>query len=721
MIAECGTGKTLISLGSVYVHSQGKPFTALVMVPPQLTEKWAREAFLTLPRVRVFLIDGLRDRSTSSPNGIREVKLKHGRIVRDGLDTTLTDLRLRKTSRSARARWDTLCRVPSLFIVGRDRAKLGYFWRPAYQVPQSGSCQGIPVNVDTGEPVYRGDERLLASELARLRHSEVIGGVNGNGGVGKARRPLFSPLWQADETKIRRCAPIDFISRYLQGFFDYGIADEVHELKGDTAQGNALGTLAACVKRVAVLTGTLLGGYADDLFNILFRLEPRRMVSEGFEWGEGGVRRFMESYGVLEKVAIIQPQENACSKARVTRQVRRRPGASPLLFGRFLMSLGAFVSLEDISEALPPYQEELIGVAMDPSLAAAYAELEEAITRALKEHRGNRSVLSIALNTLLLYPDRPFGLGTLTGYDYDPLTCHRESFLIAETRDLDAGCHYAKERRLLEEVKAELAEGRRCQIYAVYTQKRDVTKRLESILSQEGIRVAVLGSKVPPEQRESWYERQIRQGVEVVICHPKLVQTGLDLIQFPTLCFYETGYSIFVLRQASRRSWRIGQREPVKVKFLYYQDTVQASCLRLMGKKLLVALAMEGKFASEGLQAIDGDDDLLMAMARELVQERGIGESADAVWKNLRRQQEDLLTARVGTIPEPNRPPAMAGEVDLLESEPSALAEPLVWGPMHQLALFGQADTPVSAAKGKRVLRKTNSPQSLQQSLFDTV
>ena len=38
---------------------------------------------------------------------------------------------------------------------------------------------------------------------------------------------------------------------------------------------------------------------------------------------------------------------------------------------------------------------------------------------------------------------------------------------------------------------------------------------------------------------------------------------------------------------------------------------------------------MEGKFASEGLQALDGDDDMLTAMARELVQNRGIGESAD--------------------------------------------------------------------------------------------
>jgi hypothetical protein len=48
-------------------------------------------------------------------------------------------------------------------------------------------------------------------------------------------------------------------------------------------------------------------------------------------------------------------------------------------------------------------------------------------------------------------------------------------------------------------------------------------------------------------------------------------------------------------------------------------------CLRLMGKKLLVALAMAGKFASEGLQAIDGDDDMVTAMAREQVENKGIG------------------------------------------------------------------------------------------------
>ena len=204
-----------------------------------------------------------------------------------------------------------------------------------------------------------------------------------------------------------------------------------------------------------------------------------------------------------------------------------------------------------------------------------------------------------------------------------------------------------KERRLVEEVKAELRRGRRCQIYAVYTKKRDVTSRLERILANEGIRVTVLTTDVPPEAREAWYERQLRAGMQAVICHPKLVQTGLDLIEFPTILFYETGYSIYVLRQASRRSWRIGQRLPVKVKFLHYVETMQETCLRLMGKKLLVSLAMEGKFSSEGLQSINDEDDILMAMARELVTEKGIGEKADEVWSALQKRQEAILGTRI--------------------------------------------------------------------------
>jgi superfamily II DNA or RNA helicase len=660
-IAECGTGKTLISLGAIHCHTGQRPYTALAMVPPQLVEKWARECFLTLPRVRVFVIDGIRNSVGSNGyTGVNEVRLRNGRIVREGLRTTLSDMRLRKDARSSRSRWQSICGCPAVLLVGRDRAKLGYAWRHVYGTPHSGPFCGCVVNPDTGRPILTGTDQLRRADFRKAKHSEFVAGDD-PAMDGKTRAPFHSALWQADGSRVRRCAPIDFIGRYMgDGFFDYAIADEVHELKGgDTAQGNALGTLASSAERIVILTGTLLGGYADELFNILFRLNPRKMLAEGFVPGEAGLRAFSEAYGVLEKITVIEPKDNVCSEGRVTKRVKRRPGASPLLFGRFLLELGAFVSLEDISDALPPYQEEVISVEMDAPLASAYADLENDIKEALRAHPGNQSVISTGMNALLVYPDRPFGLGSLIGYAVNEETGERERFVISSPPDLDQSVVYAKEHRLVEEVKAELAAGRRCQVYAVYTQKRDVTQRWKQLLVREGVRVEVLTTDVPPEAREAWYERQLRNGMQVCICHPKLVQTGLDLLAFPTIIFGETGYSIYVLRQASRRSWRIGQKQPARVKFLHYAGTMQESCLRLMGKKLLVSLALEGKFANDGLQAFEDDDDMLTAMARELVTQKGVGERADALWKQLQQQTATIVTPAEVAQPAPAQDTAL--------------------------------------------------------------
>jgi superfamily II DNA or RNA helicase len=526
-----------------------------------------------------------------------------------------------------------------LFIVGRERAKLGYFWRHAYQIPKSGPYMGCLVNSDTGKPVIVDSGRLTTADFDNAKLAEVIEKRGG-----KSCRPVHSPLWQADSEKIQRMAPIEFIGRYMPGWFDYAICDEVHQLAGDTAQGNALGTLAACARRIVGLTGTLLGGFADDLFNTLFRLEAGRMKVHGYEWGTTGRSAFTQDYGVLETITKVEPEDNRCSKAKTTSVVRRKPGASPLLFGEFLMQLCAFVFLEDISDELPRYEETYISVPMDEEMREAYRELEDDIREALKKHRGNRSVLSTMLNTLLVYPDHPFGLGTLYGTEFDGELKRKLRFVIAEARDLQQDHIYSKERRLMQEIKMELAEGRRCQVFAVYTHKHDVTARLQKILSDGGIRSAVLRASVDTSKREAWYARQVKNGVQVVIAHPKLVETGLDLLDFPTIIFYESGYSLHTLRQASRRSWRIGQRWPVRVKFMCQEGTMQTACLRHMGKKLLVALTMEGKFAGEGLQSIDEDDDMLSAMARELVERNGIGESADAVWKALNAEHQKLFS-----------------------------------------------------------------------------
>jgi len=207
---------------------------------------------------------------------------------------------------------------------------------------------------------------------------------------------------------------MDFMGRYMLDWFDFSIADEVHQLAGDTAQGNGLAVLARIAKKVITLTGTMMGGYADDLYNVLYRIDAPQMVGEGFEWGGAGREMFQRKYGVIETVERITENENACSRnPKKSIQILRRPGCSPMLFGNHLMDSTAFVSLEDIANALPPYSETVIEVAAGNTLRDAYDELAEQIKKTINQYPKDKGLRSIMLNTLLCYPDHPFGFETI--------------------------------------------------------------------------------------------------------------------------------------------------------------------------------------------------------------------------------------------------------------------------------------------------------------------
>lgn len=60
------------------------------------------------------------------------------------------------------------------------------------------------------------------------------------------------------------------------------------------------------------------------------------------------------------------------------------------------------------------------GLDMDQALEKAYKSLQTDITAAMQAHRGNKSLMSVMLNTLLLYPDHPYGIGPIFGKAYDP-------------------------------------------------------------------------------------------------------------------------------------------------------------------------------------------------------------------------------------------------------------------------------------------------------------
>ncbi len=47
---------------------------------------------------------------------------------------------------------------------------------------------------------------------------------------------------------------------------------------------------------------------------------------------------------------------------------------------------------------------------------------------------------------------------------------------------------------------------------------------------------------VSPERREAWVAKRVEEGAYVLVCHPRLVQTGLDLVDIPTIVWSRRSY-----------------------------------------------------------------------------------------------------------------------------------------------------------------------------------
>jgi hypothetical protein len=107
IIAEMGTGKTLMAVALAHVVASGRPYACLFIVPAQILLKTAREILQTISGAKTYVIDSLRSSrpGQTGPQGVNELRLRNGRIVRDGVHTTLTDMRLRGKYKSAWERW----------------------------------------------------------------------------------------------------------------------------------------------------------------------------------------------------------------------------------------------------------------------------------------------------------------------------------------------------------------------------------------------------------------------------------------------------------------------------------------------------------------------------------------------------------------------------------------------------------------------------------------
>jgi len=91
-------------------------------------------------------------------------------------------------------------------------------------------------------------------------------------------------------------------------------------------------------------------------------------------------------------------------------------------------------------------------------------------------------------------------------------------------------------------------------------------------------------------------------------------------LEFTTIVALQSGYNVYTLQQASRRSWRIGQKNRVKMIYLGYAGTSQMTCLALMAKKISVSQSTSGDAPESGLDILNQDGDSVeVALARQLV------------------------------------------------------------------------------------------------------
>ena len=583
----------------------------LVLGPPHLVPKWKREVEMTVPGARAVIVKSITD---------------------------LERLRL------------SIGSGPLFAVMSREKAKLSYRWMPAVIERWAVSKGRLLRDEETGEPfrvpccpdctaqvVDKDGVPLTDADLNRRKHTCA--------GCG-------APLWQADRSGPARYPLADYVKHHMKGFFDLLVGDEVHEYKGrGSAQGIAAGVLADVCGKSLSLSGTLMGGYSSTLFHLLYRFSPEIRT----DFGRSDEHRWIQRYG-FEEHTVGKPDDDTVEDGRNSRRrkyrkvVRERPGLVPSALFHIIGNT-VFLRLADVASGLPDYTEQILLSSMDSEEDATgysqrsayntvYEELRLKLAEALKA--GSKRLLATYLQTLLAYPD-----GCTRGETvFDP----RSGEVIVQVPPLSEEKLYPKEKALIDMVAAERMEGRRVLVYATHTGTRDITERMDDMLTRHGFRVAVMkADAVAPERREAWVAEKVKQGIDVMVCHPRLVQTGLDLIDFPTLIWYETDYSVYVMRQASRRSWRIGQTRPVKVVFMSYRNTLQADALKLVAKKLQSSLAVEGELPEDGLAAYGDDgDDLMMALARKIVsgEEEDETETVESVFAQARDAEataEELL------------------------------------------------------------------------------
>jgi len=598
--AKMGCGKSLIGAAVAHTEADGRPYRSIVMCPPHLVEKWKRELQNTIPGVKASIVT------------------KYNEL------TSLAKLRQPPQG----AEW---------MILSSSSAKLGNPWKPSYVKGIDGAPCCPKCHAMICEEGKRGEQGMrlpmsVAKLEARQRKCE------------ECDEPLYQWHRQFDRWPIAT-----FIQRKMRGMFRHLVVDEMHQAKGAaTAIAVAMSKLTSSCEFFIGLTGTIMGGYATDMHGLLWRSSPSSLISAGEEFHARSL--FAERYGRIERVITEKTSGGKSNRmsmgeSKSSQSTRERPGVMPAMFSDHLLDKAVFLSLDEVAADLPTQFERVIACDPDEETKKECKNLEsqfQSHCRSMMMSKGGRAAMSTMIHLLIGYADRPHGWPTI-GYESEGSWC-----TVCSPANLDADLMRPKERQLVNAIIKEVGERRQVWVFANMTQKYDVQPRLASLLRERGLRVEVMRSQaVPTKDRERWIAQRGKH-CDVIISHPGLVETGLDLFDrvaghnFCSLFWYQTGYSLYTLRQASARALRIGQTRECRVFYFYYSGTMQARAMDLMCQKLVASESIEGKFSEGGLASLTDDtDSMMVALAKSLV--KSIDDSAGIrAWERLKSNATEL-------------------------------------------------------------------------------
>jgi len=451
---------------------------------------------------------------------------------------------------------------------------------------------------------------------------------------------------------IRKVATIDYIRRKMKNFFDMAIVDEVHMCKaGNTATGNALGSLVAASKKVVAGTGTLFGGLSMDVYYLMWRLFPTDMVRSGYKYEE--VARFNQEFGNVEKRTFVSndSKENSNSNSRGGIQRypdKLLPGISPFIYGKYLLKNVVNVRLTDVwPDPVDLIDTPTIMVPMSEKLKALYDNMIGTFQSHINSSDNPGPIYRVMMDYGIAMPDNPFTMPDALL----KLPEENRRALLWEAEHLEEDITLPKEEKLQEIITTEMSEGRKSIVYVRDTGSsnpdRDVRPRLKKKLEEIGAKVCILDtSSADTDKRSQWLEnKMVNEGFDVCIVSQELVKVGLDLLCTPTIIFYQFSWSLFTVNQAARRAYRIGQTEECRLFYLAYEDSMQEHMAKIVAMKNRASSAINGELSSDGLSAMLGDEGDLRSLLLKSIKEGGKtlkGSSEDWISQTTDRAREIL-------------------------------------------------------------------------------